>query len=130
MNFVVALDCEIKVVPVQGEKVDIDALIEDHLHAVMGELLVLGAGDPSIELDLTEPATVTLSVLVSASNPVAAAASASGIIRTAVHAAGGGTPDWPSADDTEAWSVTMVAVRSEAVAVEDCDDGDSHLVTT
>lgn len=126
MDFVVALDCHITAEPEGPEEAfDPDAVIEDHLDAVMQELIELGAEDPSIELDLTTN-SVTFSVLVSARQPIGAAAQASGLVRTAIHAAGGETPDWPNVD-SDAWSVTLVSVRSEPVmsafdAQKDCDD--------
>lgn len=90
------------------------AIIEKHLDQVMEELMVLDAQDPSIELDLTNDNEVTFSLAVEVPNPVSAVEIASGLLRTAIHAAGGGTPDWPNIDD-EAWSIQLLGISSSIV---------------
>jgi len=112
MNFSVMLTGEIRVEGQQDQQ-KIDDLVEGHLDEVMEHLGVLGAGDPSIELDMTED-LVTFGVLVDAANPLEAINQASGILRTSIHHANGATPDWPGADH-EAWFVRLVSVRSDPV---------------
>lgn len=90
------------------------SIVEEHLDAVMEELLKLEAGDPSIELDLTDQVAVTFALIVSAPNPIDAVNIASGAIRTAIHAVGGGTPDWPDIA-SEAWSVRLLTAKSSPV---------------
>lgn len=87
-----------------------DKDVEAHLDEVMSELLALDAEDPSIDVDLSER-RVTLAVTVDAPNPLEAIDKASGFIRTAIHAAGGATPDWP-APDAGAWGIRLVRVQS------------------
>lgn len=87
-----------------------DEEIESHLDEVMAELLNLGAGDPSIDVDLDEH-RVALAVAVDAPNPLDAIGLASSFIRSAIHAAGGVTPDWPSAD-AGVWAIRLIGVRS------------------
>ena len=101
--------------------------IEHHLDNVMEELLKLDALDPTIGLgdDL-----VDFSVMTEAINPVDAVNKASGTLRTAIHAAGGGTPDWPKVSD-EVWGVWLVSVRTDAVLspADDCESADSFTFT-
>lgn len=122
MNFLVALDCLVTISDEAGEAPDV--LIEDHLDEVMEEMERLGAGDPSIDLDLT-CGKVGFSVLVLADNPLDAVDAASSVVRSAIHAAGGATPNWPDVND-RAWAVKLVAVRSEPVA-ETCEEGEEAL---
>lgn len=98
-----------------------DELIEEHLDQVMDELYNLGAADPSIDLsdDIVE-----FAVLVEAANPLGAVSIASGLLRTAIHAAKGATPDWPTSPDHGAWAVSLVSVRSDPV---EHADGDREL---
>ena len=86
--------------------------IERHLDDVMDQLIELGAQDPSIELseDLVE-----FSVLVNANDPLLAIPAAGGVLRTAIHAAHGGTPDWPDAANHLAWSVSLVSAAADPV---------------
>lgn len=93
-----------------------DELIESHLDEVLDELLRLEAIDPSVDLDLTEH-EVTLSVLVEKPNPIDATNAASVLIRTAIHAANGSTPDWPGALD-KAWSVQLLSLSTDPVPVQ------------
>ncbi len=90
---------------------DIDAAVEAHLDQVMEELVALNAADADIELDATDGYQVAFSVVVDAPNPIEAIPEASGLIRSAIHAAGGNTPDWPDAHD-DAWAVRLIKVRS------------------
>jgi hypothetical protein len=107
IKFSVSLEGTVIVTPeFDGELFDESATIEAHLDAVMDELLKLDAEDPSIEASVEE-GSVAFSVVVEAPNPVEAVTTASGFLRTAIHAAGGGTPDWPS-PYAERWAVRLV----------------------
>lgn len=103
-----------------------DQAVESHLDDFMKELLHLRAEDPSIDVDLSTRA-VDLSVLVRAANPLEAVIHASGFIRSAIHAAGGATPDWPGAQ-ADAWAIRLVSVRSDELILE--DDSDEAEVAT
>ena len=107
MKFVVSLEGAI------DDRAAGRALVEEHLDGVMDELELLGAQDPSIDLDL-EGGTVTLGVMVEAANPLLAVMQASGTLRTAIHAAGAATPDWPS-PQAEVCSIQLLGVHSERV---------------
>lgn len=114
------------VVASDGGSVDNAALIEEHLDQVMDELITLGTEDPFVSADLGD-GTVSFSFVVDASNPVLAATHGSGAVRSAIHASGGCTPDWPS-EDHDAWAVRLVDMRSSEVegtvqsAPDDCGD--------
>lgn len=111
MRFKVELEAMISV-PTSS---DVRAVVETHLDEVMAELVGLGTEDVSIDVDLTpETPEVTFSVVVESANPLAAAHQASGLIRGAIHGAGGYTPDWPSPHD-DAWTVTLTGVSSSRV---------------
>jgi len=119
LQFVVSLSGRI-IVPGVEEKVA-RGLIEAHLDGVMDELLNLGAQDPDIELDLST-ASVAFAVIVTAANPLGAASQASGLLRSAIHTAGGGTPDWPTPPH-DAWAIQLLKVSSEVVTSgEGCED--------
>ena len=114
VRFGVALEGTISVARDDGKPAENpDALIEAHLDDVMDELLGLDAGDATISVDLEDDDNklVKLSVVVESSNQVEAVEKASGVIRTAIHAAGGGTPDWPVPYDG-AWAVRLIRVES------------------
>jgi hypothetical protein len=114
VKFIVTLVGEISVRNSKGKKVAAPAaLIESHLDDVMDELDKLDAADPRIDLDLVNN-SVTFSVLVEAANPIGAVDEASGILRTAIHAAHGATPDWPGRHD-QAWAVRLLSLRSDPV---------------
>lgn len=118
MKFVVELDGRITVSDGDGNVVvDANKIIEEHLDQVMEELIHLGAMDPSIDVDLTVDeagGAVAFSVMVEAGNPIGAASQASGLLRTAIHAAGGATPDWPGPHE-EVWACRLIGMRSELV---------------
>lgn len=116
MQFIVKYDGTINVTTDGGAALDADAVkaaVDSHLDDVMEELLVLGAEDPSISVDFGT-CHVELEVLVEAKNPVGATALASGLLRTAIHAAGGHTPDWPN-ELASAWSVSLLDIHATAV---------------
>ena len=69
-----------------------DAL-EAQLDEVMGELLVLGADDATVSATLAR-GEVEISVSVEAESLEEAGKSGGGLIRSAIHAAGGFTPNW------------------------------------
>ena len=68
--------------------------LEKLLDVVMEELVKLDVTDPSIGGTLSD-GDIELTLAVEAETLEKATASAFGTIRTAVHAAGGGTPGWP-----------------------------------
>jgi hypothetical protein len=68
--------------------------LEQALDRVMEELVKLDVTDPSIGGTLSD-GDVEFSLAVEADTLEKATASAFGTIRTAIHAAGGGTPGWP-----------------------------------
>jgi hypothetical protein len=72
---------------------DLDGL-EQALDRVMEELVKLDVTDPSIGGTLSD-GDVEFSLAVGADTLEKATVSAFGTIRTAIHAAGGGTPGWP-----------------------------------
>lgn len=114
MHFVVSLVGTIAVSDDQGNTPpNIGALLEDHLTDVMDRLIEINATDPDIELDLTN-CGVRLAILVDADDPDKAVAQASPIVRSAIHAAGGSTPEWPDANNN-AWSVDQVTLSVRAV---------------
>jgi hypothetical protein len=86
---------------------------EELLDSVMEEMLSLGAHDASIEASLGER-QVAIFVRVEAPNPIDAIGEASVVIRSAIHAAGGGTPDWPKALD-KAWGIQLENVSSDVL---------------
>jgi hypothetical protein len=114
LRFVVSLVGRISVLDDAGQEVltDADQVIEEHLDQVMEELDNLGAPDPSIELDGDR---VEFTVMVAATNPLGAVSQASGLLRTAIHAAKGATPDWPTSAEDGAWAVQLVSVSSVPV---------------
>lgn len=68
--------------------------LETLLDAVMDELVKLDVTDPSIGGTLSD-GDVELTLAVEAETLENATANVFGTIRTAIHAAGGGTPGWP-----------------------------------
>ena len=114
MDYVVSLTGCIYAIEATGRRVaDEEQVVESHLDAVMKELIGLNARDPAIDMDVTDN-SVVMSVLVEAPTPVAAVGVATGYFRTAIHAAGGSTHDWPG-QDHHAWEVTLVSLRCDLV---------------
>jgi hypothetical protein len=68
--------------------------LEKLLDVVMEELVKLDVTDPSIGGTLSD-GDIELTLAIEAETLEKATASAFGTIRTAIHAAGGGTPGWP-----------------------------------
>jgi hypothetical protein len=62
---------------------------------VMEELLNLGVQDPSVGGSLTS-GEVQISLTLNASTKREAISKANALMRTAIHAAGGATPGWPT----------------------------------
>jgi hypothetical protein len=62
---------------------------------VMEELLKLEVEDPSVGGSLTS-GEVQISLTIEASSKKEAISKTNGLIRTAIHAAGGATPGWPT----------------------------------
>ena len=114
MYFVITFDGSVSVRDEGGQQPkNIGDLLEAHLDAVMEEFYKIGAQDPDIDLDLGI-CRVRLSILVEAADPDKAIYSASGVIRSAIHGAGGSTPDWPDADN-RVWSVRQVQMSVRPV---------------
>jgi len=79
----------------EPQRVQIDA-VDDHAQDVMAELDALGVADPTIHTCFENGVfTMTIDVIVDAESALEAAGLASAVIRSAIHAAGGHTPDWP-----------------------------------
>lgn len=81
---------------------DRDGIVAE-LDRVMGHLLDLEEADPRLEdsslgLDL-DTMSVEIGIAAEGETFEDGLATAMGAIRTAIHAAGGSTPDWPSMDD-------------------------------
>lgn len=116
MHYVVMLSGTIAVTGDDGQRLvgdDADALIEQHLDAVMDALEDMGAEDPDVELDLTD-CSIRVAILVEATDPDHAIDIASPQMRKAIDVAGGSTPDWP--DSTHrAWSVRRVSLNVSPV---------------
>lgn len=93
--------------------------IERWLDATMDELLALDALDPSIDAGI-EDRSVRFSLAVDAANPVEAVNMASTTLRTAIHAAGGGTPDWPTLE-RELWGLVLLTVNAEPEVTQATD---------
>lgn len=114
-QFMVSMVGRVAVVGHAAEPVNEGELIEGHLDEVMDELLQLKATDPVIDLNLARN-EVTMSLLIEATDPLTATNAASGLIRTAIHAAGGSTPDWPVPPDPR-WSVVLTSLRSDLAEI-------------
>lgn len=79
---------------------------------IMDELVGMGVTDPLISGTMAT-GEVEISVVVDAESHYEAAGTALGLIRTAIHAAEGGTPAWPRLDES-----TMRAMVAERVDAE------------
>jgi hypothetical protein len=107
MHFVITLSGTIAVTDSNGqEPKGVDQLIEAHLDAVMEQFLGIGVLDPDIELESNR---VKFAVMVEANDPDDAIRIASPLVRSAIHGAGGSTPDWPESDN-HAWSVEQTTL--------------------
>jgi hypothetical protein len=89
--------------------------LDAHLDRVMDELEKLDAGSPSIDATLAN-GTVDISVGVQADSWDDAVKLGLDTIRTAIHAAGGATPDWPTELSPQEWGITLgeTSVRKSA----------------
>lgn len=124
MKFAVRFQGVIEVTPDEpGVELDSHAVMEEHLDGVMEELFNLGAEDPAIDLELST-GLVLFTVAISAQSPVAAVAQASGLFRTAIHASGGSTPDWPH-PESEAWGLRLLDVHSSELGAGQTDEPDA-----
>lgn len=109
MHYVITLVGTISVRDNNGqEPQNVNELLEAHLDSVMEEFLKVKAFDPDIDLDLVN-SRVKFAILVEADDPDQAIAKASPIVRSAIHGAGGSTPDWPESDN-RAWSVDQTTL--------------------
>jgi hypothetical protein len=117
-------------VTIQGEIVvteptDSEGEIVNRIDLVMEELEKLDVVDPMIDLDLGRYA-LEISVAVEAANPFEAVQQAHLQVRTALHAAEIGTPDWPEIDPYDArWGVVVTHVSADSEEehddVNDCE---------
>ena len=117
MHFVVTLVGTISVRDGSGhEPPNVGDLLEAHLDAVMEEFLKISVMDPDIDLDLVDN-RVKFAILVEADNPDEAIRIASPLVRSAIHGAGGATPEWPESDG-QVWAVksTTLSVQSAELA--------------
>lgn len=79
---------------------DLDGVV-DHLGRVMEELLACDELiDPTLEHDAAT-GVVAFELIVTGEDALDAMQKASGLVRSCLHAAGVGTPGWPSARDIE-----------------------------
>lgn len=76
----------------QGDLPAPDAL-EAHLEGVMEQLIKLDVENPVVAAEAHD-GSVEISVTITADSPEDAVAAGSASIRSAIHAAGGYTPDW------------------------------------
>jgi hypothetical protein len=78
------------------------------LDAVQDELLELeSVTDPTVSASLSD-GTLSIMLTVDAETPEALVKTGMGAIRTAFHAAGAATPDWPTSDEWLAFSGLLV----------------------
>lgn len=96
------------------------AELDYHLDQVMEELLQLesadpAAADPSLDVDFST-ATVRMAVSIEAPDPIKATNAASGFIRSAIHAAGGATPDWPTVDGLK-WALELTSLEAGQLVI-------------
>lgn len=127
MKFEASLTCRFSL---PDEQADTSSLMDSHLDAVMEQLIHLGAEDPRIDLDIGN-ASVEFHVTIATTEPIGALSQASGLLRTAIHAAGGVTENWPRPPHP-AWALELVSVRSDPlsddVGWEDAADLDGEPV--
>jgi hypothetical protein len=117
MHFVVTLSGTISVSDQDGNQPhNVGELLTDYLSSVMDEFCTMNVMDPDIELDLAA-CSVKFSVLVEADDTLVAINAASPLVRSAIHGAGGSTPDWPEADDNS-WAVRMITFSARPVQPE------------
>lgn len=78
------------------------------LDAVQDELLKLDSvSDPTVSASLTNR-TISILLTVDADSPESLVAVAMGAIRTAFHAAGAATPNWPTKDNWPSFSGLLI----------------------
>lgn len=93
-----------------------DAGIESHLDAAMEELITLGA-DPDITALLAK-GIIEIEVTIEATNASGAVNEGLAVMRTALHASGANTADWPESDDVVQdverghWAVRLAGVEA------------------
>jgi hypothetical protein len=84
--------------------------LSDHLDQLMEELVALDAIDPAIDATLGR-SFVQLTVTVSAATPEIGTKEGLSLLRTAIHAAGGMTPDWPNELKPDQWGIEFDETR-------------------
>jgi hypothetical protein len=114
MQFVVTLSGTISVSDEDGNQPgNVGELLTNYLNSVMDEFCTMNVNDPDIELDLNT-CSVQFAILVEALDPGAAINAASPLVRSAIHGAGGWTPEWPGADH-QSWGVRMISFSARPV---------------
>ncbi len=113
MTFRVVLDGRVVLTRLSGQPLALDVdtehkLLEEHLDAVMDELMTdERASDVAVDASI-QAGSIAVSLGVQAENPVDATNLASLVLRTAIHAAGGATPDWPElAEEDGEWCMVL-----------------------
>jgi len=69
--------------------------VEEFFGRVMQDFIDVGVEDPAVGVDL-EKREASFALIAEGERPEDAVAAAIGTIRTAIHAAGGATPGWPT----------------------------------
>lgn len=80
--------------------------LSEHLDRVMEELVALDAIDPAIDATLGR-GFVQMTFTVDAPTPEIGTKDGLDLLRTAIHAAGGATPDWPNEIKPEEWGISF-----------------------
>ena len=110
MRYQVAYQGQAKALDDDGRPVPHDPdELDRHLEDIQDQLLELGADDATVSATLAS-GDVEISVTVEASTLDEATERGSSVIRTAIHAAGGFTPNW---------SVEWLSVHTDRVADAD-----------
>ncbi len=109
--------------PDEGEvDFDRDATIEEAFSATQAELFELaGSIDPMVSGSVTS-GVIEITLTVQAETFPEATARADNIVRTALHAAGVGTKNWPA--DGSSLFVDFTKVTTQDPNLADCDDDD------
>lgn len=103
----------------EARRLPTDEELEQHLDEVMDQLLSLRAQDAAIGATGAD-GSVQISATVDAPDLSTAIVLGNGLIRAAIHAAGGHTPGW---------SITLCSATASEQASEDRPDQASHLLT-
>src|SRR5262245_14046365 len=91
---------------VEGDVVGPAEGLSDHLDEVMDQLVELDAIDPAIDAVLGR-GFVRVTFTVEAPAPDIGTKAGLDLLRTAIHAAGGATPDWPNEIKPDEWGIAF-----------------------